>query len=82
MIAAGIIAMVIAIVFGWLGGVVLLFAAKIVALILGWSISRMLGGLTGDTYGAINETTEVAVLIVAAAIAPHLAIQPIWQVAF
>jgi adenosylcobinamide-GDP ribazoletransferase len=80
MIATGIIALCIAIVFGWLGGIVLLFVAKVVALILGWGISRMLGGLTGDTYGAINELTEVFVLIIAAVILPYMSIQPIWQV--
>jgi len=82
MLPAGIIALIIVIVFGWLGGIALLFSAKIASLIMGWGISRMLGGLTGDTYGAINEMTEVAVLIVAVAIVPHLAIQPVWQVIF
>lgn len=79
MISTGVIALSIAIVFGWLGGIVLLFTAKLVALLMGWGISRLLGGLTGDTYGAINEMTEVLVLIVAVAIVPHLAIQPVWQ---
>ena len=80
MIATGVVALLIAIVFGWLGGIALLFSAKIIAVMMGWGISRMLGGLTGDTYGAINEVTEVFVLIIAVAIVPHLAIQPIWQV--
>ncbi|MEA1959424.1 MAG: adenosylcobinamide-GDP ribazoletransferase [Chloroflexota bacterium] len=80
MLIAGVIAFIIAITFGWLGGVILLAIATTVALLAGWGISRMLGGLTGDTYGAINELTEVFVLIVAVAIVPHLAIQPIWQV--
>jgi len=80
MIATGVVALLIAIVFGWLGGIVLLFSAKIIAVMMGWGISRMLGGLTGDTYGAINEVTEVFVLIIAVAIVPHLVIQPIWQV--
>jgi adenosylcobinamide-GDP ribazoletransferase len=79
MLAAGIIALVTALVFGWVGGIVLLFTAKLVALLMGWGISRTLGGLTGDTYGAINETTEALVLIVAVAIVPYLAIQPVWQ---
>lgn len=79
MLSAGIIALAIAVIFGWLGGIVLLFTAKLVALLMGWSISRLLGGLTGDTYGAVNEMTEVVVLIVAVAIFPHLAIQPVWQ---
>lgn len=38
-------------------------------LIVGWLgrwLSRKLGGLTGDTYGAINETVEVVMLLAAA----------------
>ncbi|MTI82037.1 MAG: adenosylcobinamide-GDP ribazoletransferase [Firmicutes bacterium] len=38
-------------------GIALLFSA-----LLSWHISRKLGGLTGDVYGAITELTEVAVL--------------------
>jgi cobalamin synthase len=34
-------------------------------------MSRMLGGLTGDTYGAINELAEVTVLMAGVAMLPH-----------
>ncbi|TYP77556.1 adenosylcobinamide-GDP ribazoletransferase [Paenibacillus methanolicus] len=34
----------------------------------GWWLSRKLGGLTGDTYGAMNELLEAALLLAACAI--------------
>ena len=38
----------------------------------GWVVGkvacRLLGGMTGDIYGAVNEIAEVAVLVAAAAI--------------
>jgi adenosylcobinamide-GDP ribazoletransferase len=45
-------------------GLAALGAAALLALLLGWYFRQRLGGLTGDTYGAINEVVEVAVLIV------------------
>jgi adenosylcobinamide-GDP ribazoletransferase len=46
-------------------GIILLAAATAV----GWGLGRwaagLLGGLTGDIYGAVNETAEVAVLVLA-----------------
>ncbi len=45
------------------GGLVLLGAALGVALGLGWWVTRLLGGMTGDTYGAVNEVAEVVVLL-------------------
>ena len=45
------------------GGIVLLGAALGVALGLGWWVTRLLGGMTGDTYGAVNEVAEVSVLL-------------------
>lgn len=52
-------------------GLALLAGASALALLLGCGMSRMLGGLTGDTYGAINEVVEVAVLVTAVALLPH-----------
>ena len=49
-------------------GLVLLAVATGLAWLLGWWMSRMLGGLTGDTYGAVNEILEVTVLVFAAAL--------------
>lgn len=44
-------------------GLFLLGAAVAVSLGLGRWISGMLGGMTGDTYGAVNEVAEVTVLL-------------------
>ena len=63
-------------------GILLFGVATVLALLLGWSISRMLGGLTGDTYGAINEVIEVCLLVIAAAIVPHWNIVPVWEGGF
>ena len=46
-----------------IGGLVLLGAAIVVSLALGRWISGMLGGMTGDTYGAVNELAEVTVFL-------------------
>ena len=47
----------------------LLAAAAAAAWAVGMAARRLLGGMTGDLYGAVNETAEVAVLVTAAAIA-------------
>ena len=47
----------------WLNGLAVMAAAMLVALLMAYWLSRKLGGLTGDTYGAINELVEVSVLI-------------------
>lgn len=40
----------------------------LVGSVLAWIMFRKLGGLTGDTYGALNECIEVVILLVAVAI--------------
>ena len=52
------------------GGLVLLVVSVSAAMALGWWVCRMIGGMTGDTYGAVNEVAEVAVLLLAAALVP------------
>ncbi len=62
-------------------GLVLLSAVIGVSLGLGRWISGMLGGMTGDTYGAVNEVAEVTVLIVGIAVfslIPGLYQAPLW----
>ena len=49
-------------------GLVLLAVALVVSLALGWWVSRLIGGMTGDTYGAVNEVVEVSVLLLATAL--------------
>lgn len=44
-------------------GLAALAGAGAIALLMGWHFTRRLSGLTGDTYGAVNEVVEVAVLI-------------------
>lgn len=46
-------------------GIVLLAAACIVAWGVGAWATKLLGGVTGDIYGAVNEITEVVVIILA-----------------
>jgi len=44
------------------GGVIILLASALLAHIICCGFNRALGGLTGDTYGALNELLEVFVL--------------------
>lgn len=63
------------------GGLILLAASLTIALAFGLWISRLIGGMTGDTYGAINEVTEVSVLLLAALLFPvvgSLLGAPLW----
>ena len=50
------------------GGAILFGVAVLVALGLGRWMAGMLGGMTGDTYGAVNEVGEVAVLVLGIAL--------------
>ena len=62
-------------------GLALVGGAVAVALALGRWISGMLGGMTGDAYGAVNEVTEVAVLLLGVALfsaIPELFGAPLW----
>ena len=62
-------------------GLVLMGAAIGVSLVLGKWISGMLGGMTGDTYGAVNEVTEVTALllgVVLIRLVPELYQAPLW----
>jgi adenosylcobinamide-GDP ribazoletransferase len=63
LLQAGITAMVIALLVGGLVGAVAWIVATLLALALGAWVTRILGGLTGDIYGAIAEITEVVLLL-------------------
>ena len=64
-----LVAVAAAVVLAGPGGLALLGLATGVAMTLAWWASRLLGGVTGDVYGAVNETAETAVLILAAILA-------------
>ncbi len=53
-----------------IGGALLFIMVSLLGWLLGMGMCRLLGGLTGDTYGAINEITEVMALATAVALAP------------
>lgn len=64
-----------------IAGMVLLAIATGVALGLGIWFRRLLGGMTGDTYGATNEVAEVTVLLaglILIQLTPGLAGAPFW----
>lgn len=78
---AGFTSLVAAVLLGE-GGLLLFASATTLAILMGVGISRMIGGLTGDTYGAINEVVEASLLVIVVAILPNLAILPLWEEGF
>jgi adenosylcobinamide-GDP ribazoletransferase len=65
LLIAGSIALLIAIIGGRLMGIGLWIIAAGITFALGTWITRQLGGLTGDSYGAIEEVVEVTTLVAA-----------------
>ena len=63
LLLTGIVALAIALVLGQLIGLLVWMAATVTALLLGFWITRGIGGLTGDSYGAIEEVVEVVALL-------------------
>jgi adenosylcobinamide-GDP ribazoletransferase len=63
LLAAGITALVIVLIAGHLAGLLVLLVGTLVAVAAGTLIARQLGGLTGDSYGAIEEITEIVLLL-------------------
>ncbi len=55
----------IALVVGWMWGLIVMFGIWIIAMGMASFLGKRFGGLTGDCYGAIAEVTEVGVLIMA-----------------
>ena len=50
-----------------------------IAWLLGLAMAKMLGGLTGDAYGATNEIIEVVGLAAAISLLLQGWIQPLWE---
>src|SRR6266516_337372 len=64
LLLAGTIALAIVLFTGQFIGLIVWLAGTVTTLILGLLITRSLGGLTGDSYGAIEEVAEVVALLV------------------
>ncbi len=62
-IVATLIALVAAVILAQLSGFVIMLAIWVIALAVATYLKGKFGGLTGDTYGAINEVAEVCILI-------------------
>jgi adenosylcobinamide-GDP ribazoletransferase len=76
-ILAGLTAVVGAVLLGSIAGVGMLIGATLIAWVLGKSVAAKLGGLTGDSYGAINEVIEMLALMAVVAIASHGWVEPL-----
>src|SRR6266566_4603571 len=64
LVLAGIVALAIVLVAGLLLGLIVWVTVSVTTLVLGLWITRSIGGLTGDSYGAIAEVEEVVALLV------------------
>jgi adenosylcobinamide-GDP ribazoletransferase len=63
-VLAGIIALAIVLLAGQFIGLIVWATVTIITLVLGFWITRIIGGLTGDNYGAIEEVAEIVALLV------------------
>jgi adenosylcobinamide-GDP ribazoletransferase len=63
LVLTAIVALVIALVAGQFTGLMVWATVSMTTVALGFLITRSLGGLTGDTYGAIEEMAEIAALL-------------------
>lgn len=72
LLLAGGMALAIALAAGFLLGVLLWGSATLLAITLGVWMTRRLGGLTGDTYGALSEVSEVILLLLWLILTAHL----------
>ncbi len=61
---ATLIALAVSISLAQLAGLAIMFAVWVIVIAMAAYLKRKFSGLTGDTYGAINESAEVGVLIV------------------
>lgn len=65
---AAILAMAITVLILKIEGAVLTAAVWLISMGVSWWLAKRLGGMTGDTYGFINEITEVSFLLLALAV--------------
>jgi adenosylcobinamide-GDP ribazoletransferase len=63
LLITGLIALLIALIVGRFAGFIAWVTGSLAALAIGQWITKSIGGLTGDSYGAIDEVTEVVMLL-------------------
>ena len=63
LLVAGIVALAIVLIAGQFIGLLVWIVVTVAALLMGFWIYRSIGGLTGDSYGAIEEVAEVVALL-------------------
>lgn len=80
--AAAASAAVASVLLGGAGGAAIFAGVSVLAWLMGRAMAGMLGGLTGDTYGATNELAEAAVLMAAVAALPHGWVEPLPLLSF
>jgi adenosylcobinamide-GDP ribazoletransferase len=64
LVQAGSVALAIVLIAGRFPGLIVWVTVSVVTMLLGWWITRSIGGLTGDSYGAIEEVAEVVAVLV------------------
>jgi len=72
LLCAAIIALIFALLCAHLVGLLLWIGATLTALLVGAWIAHEIGGLTGDSYGAIEEITETVALLVIVLVGLHV----------
>ena len=70
-VMATLITLVVAIVLAQLLGIAIMLGVWIIVVVLAAYLKRKFSGLTGDTYGAVNEVVEVCVLILVSLLAAN-----------
>lgn len=76
MVIATIVALAVAMILFQLAGLALMLGVWLITLAMAAYLKRKFGGLTGDTYGAMAEVTEVGVLILVLLLAGLGPLQP------
>ena len=79
-VMAGITAIAGAVLLGSIAGAGMLVGATLIGWLTGKCMAAKLGGLSGDSYGAINETVEVLALMAVVAMASHAWVEPLTSI--
>jgi len=76
-IVATLIALAMAVVLAQLAGLIIMACIWVMVMLMAAYLRRKFSGLTGDTYGAINEVAEVCVLILILILAQFGLVKPV-----